>query len=253
MDRYMSFIRQFTSSLILLLALGSLLFAQAGTTPNTKIQEIDEFDGVPILLKHLPRWEQVREKAVFTTSVEGLVPFFGEQPIFQRMDFIPGTEAVAAQYDEGKLLIIEYSTPQAATLADEAFRSHLAEEPKTPPLMYRRIGNYSVFIFESTEPEAAQKLISEVSYGKTVQWLGEDPFLVQKFERYFALTARDVVVSTILWMFIGGISAVSIGVLAGLMFFRVRENKRKIRRRYSDAGGLTRLNLDDLSEPWPSD
>lgn len=249
----MSFIRPFSLILIFLLSFGSHLFAQVGTTSNTKIQEIDEFDGLPVLLKHLPRWEQVREKAIFTTSVEGLKLFFGEEPILQRMEFVPGTEAVAAQYDEGKLLIIEYATPQAATLADEAFRSQLVEEPGNPPLVYRRIGNYSVFIFESSDQEAAQGLISEVSYGKTVQWLGEDPFLVQKFERYFAVTARDVVVSTMLWMFIGGISAISIGILAGLIFFKIRENKRKIRRRYSDAGGLTRLNLDDLSEPWPSD
>ena len=39
-----------------------------------------------------------------------------------------------------------------------------------------------------------------------------------------------------------------IGILAGFIYFRFREQERAQWQRFSDAGGLTRLNLDELSE-----
>ena len=39
------------------------------------------------------------------------------------------------------------------------------------------------------------------------------------------------------------------GIIAGLVYFRFRDRERSKRIAFSDAGGLTRLNLDDLSEP----
>jgi len=37
----------------------------------------------------------------------------------------------------------------------------------------------------------------------------------------------------------------------GIWYFRYREKKRAGMTAFSDAGGLIRLNLDDLSEPLP--
>jgi hypothetical protein len=106
-------------------------------------------------------------------------------------------------------------------------------------------------VFDSSDPAAASSLLDQVKYEKSVQWLGEDPFLLQKLERYFAMTGRDVVVSTVLWItLLFGLTA-AIGILAGIWYFRYRESKRAAMTAFSDAGGLTRLNLDDLSEPLP--
>jgi len=115
-------------------------------------------------------------------------------------------------------------------------------------VVYKRIGNYNAIVFGASDPVAAEALLGKIEYGKSVQWLGEDPFYLDRFGRYVALTGRDVAISTIL--FILGIfaTAIMIGVGVGYAFFRVRENERAHRTAFSDAGGLTRLNLDELSE-----
>jgi hypothetical protein len=96
-----------------------------------------------------------------------------------------------------RLLIVEYMNPQLATEADAKFTTHLAQDPGDPPIMYRRIGNYSVFVFDATDQGAATGLTEQVKYEKSVQWLGKDPFLLEKFERYFAVTGRDVALATV--------------------------------------------------------
>jgi hypothetical protein len=78
--------------------------------------------------------------------------------------------------------------------------------------------------------------------------LGEDPFLLQKLERYMVTTSRDIMISTVLWILVVLGSALLTGVTAGFIFFYVRDHKRATRTAFSDAGGLTRLNLDGLSE-----
>ena len=212
-------------------------------------QEVSDGDGLPVLVKHLPDWKGVRDSTVFIQDTNALISTLGERPVLNLVEFGGGTEAVSAAYPAGKLLIVEYTTPQAAIYADGRFMQSLAEQPADPPVVYRRIGNYAVFVFDAADPDAATALLDQVKYEKSVQWLGEDPFLMQKLERYFALTGRDVVISTILWItLIFGLTG-AIGVLTGIWYFRYREAKRASMTAFSDAGGLTRLNLDDLSEP----
>lgn len=219
---------------------------QSGTP--VKSQEVSEIDGVPVLIKHLPDWENVRNSAVFTQNVGDLKKALGENPVLDLIEFTPGTEAVTASYPQGKLLIIEYTNPQASVEADGKFIKSLTENPQDPPTVYRRIGNYNAFVFEPPDNLAAGLLLDQVKYEKTVQWLGEDPYLLQKLERYFVTQTRDIFVSTVLWIVSGfGVAIVS-GLIAGFIFFRIREQKRAVRTAYSDAGGLTRLNLDGLSE-----
>ena len=38
------------------------------------------------------------------------------------------------------------------------------------------------------------------------------------------------------------------GLAAGIVFYQFRERERRRWSKFSDAGGLTRLNLDELSE-----
>ena len=213
-----------------------------------KSQEISEADGLPVILHHLPEFETVRNSAIFIRSQDGLRSAIGDRTLLANVSFEAGTEAATARYDAGQLLIIEYMTPQAASEADGQFLNLITADP-TAATVYKRIGNYSVFVFDGTDANAAMALADSVKYQKSVQWLGEDPFLIQRFERYFAITAGDVVVSTIIWVSMVFGLAISLGILCGFLYFRFREKQRRRFTAFSDAGGLTRLNLDDLSEP----
>lgn len=238
--------------LFLAIALSALCIQIPAQTPNkkdpSKIQEISEEDGLPVILKHLPQFENVSGTAEFINEKTRLDSVLGERPILRNVTFGNGTEAATAVYPEGRLLIIEYMTPQAASVADAEFLGIIAAEPGAAT-GYRRIGNYAVFVFDGSDTNSTAGLIDQVKYEKHVQWLGEDPFLLQKLERYFAVTARDVAISTVLWIFMFVGIAVLLGIVVGVLFFRFRERERMSRTAFSDAGGLTRLNLDDLSEP----
>lgn len=220
----------------------SNVFAQQ---PAVKSQEVSEIDGIPVLVKHLPDWEKVRNSTTFALNANELKNALGERPVLDLVDFAGGTEAVTAAYPEGKLLIVEYTNPQSSIDADGKFAIHLAQNPA---IVYRRIGNYNAFVFDAGDAAAANSLLDQVKYQKQVQWLGEDPYLLQRLERYFVTTTRDIFISTVIWIIMGiGLSIVT-GIIAGLLFFRIREQKRANRTAFSDAGGLTRLNLDNLSE-----
>ena len=240
---------------ILTVALFLALFSGAGAAqldaPRSS-QEISEDDGLPVLIKHLPEWESVRPQIVFATNADELKTGLGNRPIFEAIDWAGGTEAAAAPYPAGTLVIVEYTTPPAATDANFKFTEFLAAEPGAR-INHRRIGNYMALVLDVNDPAAAEALLDQVKYEKTVQWLGEDPFLMQKIERYFAMTGRDVALATVVWILSGILLAVVVGIFAGLIFFRYRERTRMTRTAYSDAGGLTRLNLDGLSEPMIRD
>jgi hypothetical protein len=221
------------------------VFAQ--TDPGEyKSQEVsDDPIPVPVLIKHLPDWETKRDQAKITNRIEDVRQDFGNAAVLSAFEFDPGSEAVYADYDEGRLLIVEFPTPQGSTYADAAIQPKLAE---SPGVIYKRIGNYNAFVFNATDADAAGALLDKIDYGKTVQWLGEDPYFLQRFERYIAMQGRDMVITTVL--FIAGVllSAALIGVGAGFVYYRFRQQEQAKWHAYSDAGGLTRLNLDGLSE-----
>ncbi|MGD9562839.1 MAG: hypothetical protein AB7F88_11420 [Pyrinomonadaceae bacterium] len=227
-----------------------LLTGPAPAQPNTpavRSQEISEDDGLPVLIKHLPDWEKVRSSTVFLTSGADLRNAVGDRPVLSQVELSGGAEAVTANYPQGKLLIVEFTNPQASSDADATILQHLAAAPDAGTV-YRRIGNYNVFVFDASDPEAATALLDQVKYEKSIQWLGEDPFLLQKIEHYFAVTTRDILISTVLWI-VGGLGLAAIcGIVTGLIIFRIRDQKRSTWHAYSDAGGMTRLNLDELSE-----
>lgn len=211
-------------------------------------QEVSEVDGLPVLIKHLPSWETVRDSSGFFLNRGELKKALGDRPVLDLVDFTGGTEATAATYPAAKLLIVEYMTPQSATEADSKFLDYFAGNPDGGKTLYKRVGNYSVFAFDVTDQAAAGALIDEVKYQKTVQWLGEDPYLLKKLEQYFINTTRDIFIATVKWI-VGGLGfSLLLGVIVGFFFFRHRQQRRLKLETYTDAGGLTRLNLDGLSE-----
>ncbi len=223
------------------------LTAQEPDTPRWRSLEVSEDDGLPVLVKHLPDWKSVRGSTYFVNNSIDLKMAVPDKPLLDLIGFAGGVEAVAADYPAGKLLIVEFPTPQASVDADTKVLDRLAQNPD-PATIYRRIGNYSAFVFDIKDADAALTLLDRVKYEKSVQWLGEDPFLLKKFERYFINTTRDIFIATVTWI-VGGFGlSILIGVIVGLVFFRVREQKRSQMSAYTDAGGMTRLNLDELSD-----
>lgn len=219
-----------------------------GVFAQNQSQEVSEDDGIPVIIKNLPEWENVRDKAVLIKSQNELRGALGERPVFDLIDFAGGTEAVTAPYEAGKLLIVEYNTPQFSIDTDNQVKQRLAEIGQNPPIFYRRIGNYNVFVFDATDEEAANALLGQVKYGKYVQWLGEDPFLYEKVQRNYARTLTEIFLSTVLWIVSGIGLSVVLGIGVGALFFYYRKRQRDSWDKFTDAGGMLRLNLDDLQE-----
>jgi len=224
-----------------------LFLTVSGVFAQFKSQEVSEEDGIPVLIKHLPDWENARNRATYTNNTNDLRKALGERSVFDLIDFAGGTEAVIAPYEAGKLLIIEYTSSQVSIEADNQFKQRLAEQPQNPPVFYRRIGNYNVFVFDAKDEAAANILLDQIKYEKTVQWLGEDPNRQAKYERYIGITMANVFLSTTIWIVSGVGLAILTGIIVGLLFFRSRDRRRMAMSAFSDAGGMVRLNIDELT------
>lgn len=230
------------------LPLAGITSAQTAKTSPVKSQEVSEIDGVPVLIKHLPDWENVRNSAVFTNSAADLRKTLGERPIIDLIDFAGGTEAVTAAYPQGKLLIVEYATPQGSVEMDGKAVHRLAADGAAANTFYRRIGNYNVFVFDAPDEAAAVALLDQVKYEKNIQWLGENPFLLRRAERAFIETTSDIFFATVMIIVLGIGLSILTGIVVGIVFFYLREQKRSTMTAFSDAGGMVRLNLDDLTQ-----
>lgn len=226
---------------VLLAAVAS--FAQPANKPVYNSQEVSEGDGIPVLIKHLPDWENVRATTVFARSTDELKAALGDRPVLNAIDWAAGTEAVTAHYDAGRLLIVEYSSPQGSVDADARFTEALTGDDSA---VYRRIGNYNAVVFDAADAAAANALLDQVKYEKQVQWLGNNPFRISA-ERAFVLTTTDIFISTVMVVVLGiGVALVG-GVIVGFFYFRFTDNRRSHLPTFTDAGGMTRLNLDGLS------
>lgn len=228
-------------------------FAQQKNNFQVKSQEVSEVDGVPVLTKHLPDYDSARNRASYILNQSDLRNVLGEQQVFDLIDFQGGTEAVAAPYPQGKLLIVEYSNPQSSIEIDERIKQQLAENSQNPAFVYRRIGNYNVFVFDASDESAANSLIDQIKYEKIVQWLGTDPFAFRRAEREFIESTASLFYSTVVAIVSGLGLSVLAGLCVGIIFFYFRRQRRSNMRAFSDAGGMTRLNLDELTSPVSTD
>ena len=222
----------------------SVLAQSVGSVPY-KSQEFSEADGIPVLVKHLPDWENRRASLAFSKSTGELRAAVGERPIVDLIDFIPGTEAATAQYDAGRLLIVEYASPQVSTETDDKLTAAIAASGDGKTFV-RRIGNYNVILFDAPNATAANELIDQVKYEKQVQWLGKNPFSISA-ERAFVLTTTDIFMSTLMVIVGGVVFSIMGGLLVGFVFFSFRDRRRANMGKFSDAGGMTRLNLDGFT------
>lgn len=227
------------------------LCAQGAPTPVYRSQEVSEADGIPVLIKHLPDWESVRGSTAFSTNTGELKAAVGDHPLVESIDFVPGTEAVSANYPAGKLLIVEFSSPQGSADADARITAAL-EAANDGRTAYRRIGNYNAVVFDAADLDAAGKLLDQVKYEKNIQWLGENPFRISA-ERAFVLTTSDIFFSTVLVIVMGIGFAIVGGTICGYAYFIFSDRRRSRLMTFTDAGGMTRLNLDGFTPDAAAD
>lgn len=222
----------------------AVLGQDVGSLPY-KSQEVSEIDGVPVLVKHLPDWENRRESTSFATTRADLKKALGERPIVDLIDFTAGTEAVTAQYDSGKLLIVEFASPQVSVETDQKIIAAI-DANNDSKTFNRRVGNYNVVVLDATGSSAANALIDQVKYEKQITWLGKNPFAISA-ERAFVLTTADIFLSTLMVIVGGLVASILVGLVVGYFFFYFRDGKRSKMYAYTDAGGMTRLNLDGFT------
>ncbi|HEY5839197.1 MAG TPA: hypothetical protein VIT19_09185 [Pyrinomonadaceae bacterium] len=206
-------------------------------------------DETPILIKHLPQWETVAKNAKYSVTLDDLKRNVANQPILDSVSFEGGTEAVAANYGQGQLVIVEFSTPHFSVENDQRIAAKIQElksQAQPVPTAYRRVGNYSVFVFNGSDEASANQLIDQVRYEKVVQWLGEDPHLYEKLQRYFAEKSAGVLVTVLKGSGLSLLACLAMGGLFGFLLFRQR--RARSAAFYSDAGGSVRLNLDELTK-----
>ena len=206
-------------------------------------------DGPPILVRHLPEWETAQARAVYTLDSAELRRAVPHQPVLEVVPFDAGTEAATADYGEaGRLVIVEFLTPQIAFDADAAIKRRIDELRGAGagiPTVYRRVGNYSVFVFGAADAAAAERLAAQVRYEKDVRWLGDDPHRFEKHNRYWINMSASVIVNTVKATGLAIVACLGVGGILGTIIFRRRRAQAALTESYSDAGGMMRLNLDE--------
>lgn len=148
------------------------------------------------------------------------------------------------------MVIVEFTTPQLAGDNDRRIIEKVHElwnQGQPAPTAYRRVGNYSVFVFNAPNEQTANQLIDQVKYEQVVQWLGDNPNWLKKAQKEYTETTLGVLVTVVKTSGLAAVLCFGIGGFIGAMLFARRRAQQAAAEAYSDAGGMMRLNLDEMS------
>jgi hypothetical protein len=205
---------------------------------------------IPVLLLHLPEWEKkIEEEAGYAVTLPALQGFAGARPALEAVSFEGGAEAATALYGNTRLVLVEFPTPQLSIESDARINERIAQlraAGQPVPSFYQRIGNYSVFVFDAPDEEAARELASGVAYEKDVRWLGRNPHEDEIVQRLYTRTMGGVIVTTLATTGVAILICLGAGGLIGGAVFMYRRSRPEAREAYSDAGGMMRLNLEEF-------
>lgn len=207
---------------------------------------------IPALVKHLPSPEESQKIATFLTRFTNLQTLLPSQTVLTALETDGNADAAFVVTQTGKVLVVEYNTPQLAKENDDRVVAKIHELWKLgqpAPTAYRRVGNYSVFVFDAPDDATAKKLIDQVKYEQVVQWLGDNPYIYKEAEKRYVETTLGVFVAVVKASGMALVGCLGLGGIIGALLFTRRRAQQKTREAYSDAGGMLRLNLDDLSTP----
>ncbi|HEU4834163.1 MAG TPA: DUF6599 family protein [Pyrinomonadaceae bacterium] len=215
-------------------------------------ETLDNGEGdIPVLVKHLPDPDKALKDVIYLNNIADLrgMPFLS--PVFEVVQTNGNADAVISPwYGGNKVVIVEYHTPQLATENDQRIIARIHELWKLgqpAPTAYRRVGNYSVFVFDAPDEQTAKQLIDQVKYEQVVQWLGENPNILKEAEKRYVNTTLGVLVAVLKASGYAALLCLGIGGLIGGLLFTYRRAQQKDVTAFSDAGGMLRLNLDELS------
>jgi hypothetical protein len=159
-------------------------------------------------------------------------------------------DAAFAKIGSSKVLLVEFHTPQLATENDQRIIARIQELwrlGQRAPTAYRRVGNYAVFVFDAPDEQTAKQLIDQVKYEQVVSWLGENPNILREAQERYVDTTLGVLVTVLKASGYALVGCLGIGGLIGGLLFTYRRSQQKEVSAYSDAGGMLRLNLDELT------
>ncbi|HEV8430988.1 MAG TPA: DUF6599 family protein [Pyrinomonadaceae bacterium] len=214
-------------------------------------QTLDKGEGeIPPLIKHLPNPEQAQKNAVYLNSFSDLhrLPF--QHTVLDAVQPRGNADAALATYGPTKVLIVEFNTPQLATENDRRIITRIQELWKLgqpAPTAYRRVGNYSVLVFDAPDEQTAKQLIDQVKYEQVVSWLGENPNILREAEKRYVNTTLGVLVTVLKASGYALVTCLGMGGLIGALLFSYRRSQQKDETAFSDAGGMLRLNLDEMT------
>jgi hypothetical protein len=186
---------------------------------------------------------------VFLHSFADLNALGLQQGVLTAINSNGNADAALASYGPSKVLIVEFNTPQLAKDNDERIIARIHELWKlgeAAPVAYRRVGNYSVFVFDAPDEQSAKALIDQVKYEQVVQWLGTNPNILKRAQEEYVNTTLGVLVAVLKASGYALLACLGIGGLAGALLF-TRRRAQQTEAAYSDAGGMLRLNLDELT------
>jgi hypothetical protein len=212
---------------------------------------IDKGEGdIPVLIKHLPNPENAQKNAIYLNSFADLNKLGLQQGVLSAVQSGGNADAAIAGYGPGKVLVVEFNTPQLATENDQRIIARIQELWKLgqpAPTAYRRVGNYSVFVFDAPDEQTAKQLIDQVKYEQVVQWLGENPNILKEAEKQYINTTLGVLVAVLKASGYALVACLGMGGLIGGLLFTYRRAQQRGITAFSDAGGMLRLNLDELT------
>ena len=221
------------------------------TLADLLAERLDKSEGeIPVLIKHLPNWEQAQKSVAYISRFTHLGQVVQFQPVLNAVSTEGDGDAVVAKYGSTQLLLIEFNTPQLASDNDQRILNRIQElrnQAKPLPSGYRRVGNYAVFVFNAPNEQAAKELIDQVKYEQVVQWLGENPNILKEAERRYVETTLGVFLSVVKASGLAALGCLAVGGFLGVLLFTRRRAHQKAVEAFSDAGGMVRLNIDELS------
>ena len=212
---------------------------------------IDKGEGeIPVLIKHLPNPDEAQKNALYLNSFTTLTSLAPQEPVLTAVNGDGNADAAFATIGSSKILLVEFNTPQLAAENDQRIVARIHElwnQGQPAPAAYRRVGNYSVFVFDAPNEQAAKQLIDQVHYEQVVSWLGNNPNILRQAEERYIDTTLGVLVSVLKASGYALVGCLGFGGLIGAALFTYRRSQQKQVTAYSDAGGMLRLNLDELT------
>ena len=212
---------------------------------------IDKGEGeIPVLIKHLPSPDGPHTNVVYLSNFADLHRLPLQQPVLSAIQSGGNADAALGSYGQSKVLLIEFNTPQLSVDNDRRIVARIQQLWKlgqSAPSAYRRVGNYSVFVFDAPDEQTAKQLIDQVKYEQVVRWLGENPNILKEAQRRYIDTTLGVLVTVLKASGYALVLCLGMGGLIGGLLFSHRRAQQKAETAFSDAGGMLRLNLDELT------